>query len=137
MTPCCFCNCVRDIKPRPLDPHDVYQQFEIIPYSTLCKGSGSFYAKSLADDGFPPNFLRRKGWEIYTKTPKNYELREAKGINVALRSQLPELNFQPSTKNSIPVVVGKWYCPFIFIKEGRLTKPVTKFVFYEMTLEQR
>ncbi|XP_024994583.1 uncharacterized protein LOC112527951 [Cynara cardunculus var. scolymus] len=137
MAQCCFCNCVRDVKPRPLDPQDIYQQFEIIPYQTSCNGDGSFYAKSLADDGFPPHFLSRKGWNIYTKTPKNYELREAKGINVALRSRLPELNFPPSTKTSNLVVVGKWYCPFIFIKEGRLADQVKESVFYEMTLEQK
>lgn len=132
MSQCCFCSSVRDVKPRPFDPHDVYQQFEIV-----LKPSGSFYAKSLAEDGYPPHFLRIKGWQIYTKTPKNYELREANGINVSLRSRLPNLDFPPSTKTSNPVVVGRWYCPFVFIKEGNLSDQVKKSIFYEMTLEQK
>ncbi|KAJ0652075.1 hypothetical protein HanOQP8_Chr15g0568031 [Helianthus annuus] len=137
MAQCCFCNCVRDVKPRPLDTHDIYQQFEIVQKGTQCSGDGSFYAKSLADDGYPPYFLRRKGWQIYSKTPKNYELHEAKGIDDSLRSRLPDLNFPPSTKTSNPVVVGKWYCPFVFIKEGRLSDMVKKSIFYELTLEQK
>ncbi|KAK1423181.1 hypothetical protein QVD17_18476 [Tagetes erecta] len=134
---CCFCSCVRDVKPRPLDLNNMYQQFEIVPYATLCSGDGSFYAKSIVDDSYPPYFLRRKGWQIYSKTPKNYELREAKGINDSLRSRLPDLNFPPSTKSSNHVVVGKWYCPFVFIKEGRLSEQVKKSIYYEMTMEQR
>ncbi|KAD7478762.1 hypothetical protein R6Q59_005478 [Mikania micrantha] len=137
MKSCCFCNCVSDVKPRPLNPNNMYQQFEIVPYITPCKGNGSFYAKSIAEDGYPPNFLRRKGWEIYTKTPKNYELSEAKGIDDSIRSCLPDLDFPPSSKSSNLVVVGKWYCPFAFIKEGRLRDQVKESVFYEMTLEQK
>ncbi|KAL7610875.1 hypothetical protein Lser_V15G11926 [Lactuca serriola] len=137
MMSCCLCNCVIDVNPRPLDPYDVYQQFEIIPYETFFKGDGSFYAKSIAEDGYPPNFLRRKGWEIYTKTPTNYELHEAKGIDDALRSRLPEFSFPHSTKTSNSVVVGKWYCPFMFIKEGKLTDQVKTSIFYEIALEQK
>nr|XP_043608650.1 uncharacterized protein LOC122580444 [Erigeron canadensis] len=137
MASCCFCMCVRDVKPRPLDPHDIYQQFEVVPYATACTSGGSYHAKSLAPDGFPPNFLRRKGWEIYTKTSKNYTLTEAKGINNSLRSRLPDLNFPPSTKSSNSVVVGKWYCPFVFIKERTLADQVKTSMYYEMTLEQR
>ncbi|KAI3712099.1 hypothetical protein L1987_70648 [Smallanthus sonchifolius] len=137
MAQCCFCSCIRDVKPKPLDRHDMYQQFEIVPYGTLCNGDGRFYAKSLVDDGHPPHFLRRKGWQIYAKTPKNYELREAKGMNDSLRSRLPPLNFPPSTKTSNHVVVGKWYSPFVFIKEGSLSDQVKKSIFYEITMEQR
>ncbi|KAI3699169.1 hypothetical protein L2E82_43258 [Cichorium intybus] len=137
MMSCCLCNCVIDVKPRPLDPHDMYQQFEIIPYKTFFKDDGIFYARSIMGDGYPPNFLRKKGWEIYTNAPKNFELHEAKGINDALRSRLPEFRFPHSTKTSNSVVVGKWYCPFMFIKEGRLTDQVEASIFYEMTLEQK
>nr|XP_043639687.1 uncharacterized protein LOC122610796 [Erigeron canadensis] len=136
MASCWFFNCVRDVKPRPLDPKDVYQQFEIVPCNSICKFNCSFYAKSLANDGYPPCFLRRKTWEIYSKTPKNYELREAKGIDDAFRSRLPDMDFPISTKSSKPVVVGKWYCPFMFIKEGKLSDQMKKSIYYEMTLEQ-
>ncbi|KAL6969771.1 hypothetical protein U1Q18_029482 [Sarracenia purpurea var. burkii] len=131
MGTCCFCKYIKDAYPRPLDPNDIYQQFEIVPYEITCKSGGSFCAKSVAPDGFPPNFLRTKGWEIYTKTPKNYELGEALGINTTLRARLPELNFS--------TVVGKWYCPFMFIKEGALglSDQMKNTIFYEMTLEQR
>ncbi|KAK9064653.1 hypothetical protein SSX86_016035 [Deinandra increscens subsp. villosa] len=137
MGKCCFSSYVLDVQPRPLDPHDLYQQFEIVPYFTPCKNYSGFYMKSLADDGYPPQFLSRKGWTMHTKTPTNYELSEAKGIDDSLRSSLPDLNFPPSTRMSNHVVVGKWYCPFVFIKEGSLGDQVKKSVFYEMTLEQR
>ncbi|KAL4375425.1 hypothetical protein AHAS_Ahas05G0280500 [Arachis hypogaea] len=90
MKNCLFCKCVKDVKPRPLDPFNEYQQFEII--KTRC----GFYAKPVAEDAFPPLFLRRK------------------------------------------MVIGKWYCPFMFVKEGMKLKDQMKgSVFYEMTLEQR
>ncbi|KAM0010436.1 hypothetical protein Hdeb2414_s0006g00209341 [Helianthus debilis subsp. tardiflorus] len=137
MTQCCFSSCVNDVKPRSLDPHNIYQQFEIVHKETLFSSDGSFYAKSLADDGYPPYILRRKRWEIYGKTPKNYKLFEAKGINDSLRSRLPDLSFPPSTKSSNHVVVGKWYCPFVFIKEQQLSEQVKNSMYYEMTLEQK
>ncbi|THG16972.1 hypothetical protein TEA_021977 [Camellia sinensis var. sinensis] len=310
MRTCCFCNCIRDVDPRPLDPNDIYQQFQIIPYATACRSGGTFYATSILPDAFPPYFLRTKGWEIYTKTveftpceggdalpwehtlvnngrpptilksqgwrlpkgsptysltykwrlrgeskirancqtsvrtsetepnirdcstdnkrmwkrqevvqkcrrakagcseisseqgnlrmlmrqtlkfsscssvhharscmivkgiqaggaghpirgcriswlrkfkdsrswagsqiptktPKNYELGEALGINTALRASLPAFDFPLSYKSSEAIVVGKWYCPFMFIKDGTLRDQMKISMFYEMTLEQR
>ncbi|CAK9157338.1 unnamed protein product [Ilex paraguariensis] len=137
MATCCFCRCIQDVKSRPLDPDDIYQQFDIALYKKSYSAKGHFYAKSVAPDGFPPHFLRRKGWEIYGKTPKNYELGEAPGLNAALRARLPEFNFPMSYKSSESVVVGKWYCPFIFIKDGNLRYQMKRLMFYEMTLEQR
>ncbi|CAK9157339.1 unnamed protein product [Ilex paraguariensis] len=134
---CCFCPCVRDVKSRPLEPHDPHQQFEIALYETCCTTNSKFYAKSVAPDGFPPYSLRRKGWQIYGKTPKNYELGEASGLKAALRARLPEFNLPLSYKSSEGVVVGKWYCPFIFIKDGPLRDQMKRSMFYEMTLEQR
>ncbi|CAK9157333.1 unnamed protein product [Ilex paraguariensis] len=132
-----FGRSIRDVKSRPLDPHDIYQQFDIALYETSCTAKGYFYAKSVAPDGFPPSFLRAKGWQIYGETPKNYELGEAPGLNAALRTHLPEFNFPISYKSSESVVVGKWYCPFIFIKDGNLRDQTKRSMFYEMTLEQR
>ncbi|CAL5396484.1 unnamed protein product [Camellia sinensis] len=131
-TSCC-CNCIQDVQPRPLDPNDIYQQFHIVPY----KRGGQFYAKSIAPDGIPPNFLRRKGWCIRTQTPKNYQLGEALGINTALRDRLPSFDLPLSYKSSEAIVVGKWYCPFMFIKDGTLRDQMKKSMFYEMTLDQR
>ncbi|KAK4357919.1 hypothetical protein RND71_023529 [Anisodus tanguticus] len=60
------------------------------------------------------------------------------GLNAELWQQLPEFNFTPSSKSSDVVVVGKWYCPFVFIKDGMVLKEQMKrSMFYEMTLEQR
>ncbi|KAE9454407.1 hypothetical protein C3L33_13708, partial [Rhododendron williamsianum] len=128
MTPSCFRNCIEDVYTRPLNPNDIYQQFEVFPYKSNCTSDGWFSAKSVAPDGFPPHFLR-SGWQIYTKTPKTYELGEALGINATLRARLP--NFDS------PVVVGKWYCPFMFVKDGNLKDQMRRSLFYEMTLEQR
>nr|GEX79466.1 hypothetical protein [Tanacetum cinerariifolium]GFA55462.1 hypothetical protein [Tanacetum cinerariifolium] len=133
----CFGRSVHDVKSRPLCPHDEYQQFEIVNNGHLFDGDGGFYANSLADDGYPPVFLRTKVWKIHARTPNNFKLSEANGINVSLRSRLPDLDFPLSTKVSDSVVVGKWYCPFVFIKEGKLINQVKNSIFYEMTLEQK
>ncbi|KAK6789703.1 hypothetical protein RDI58_013503 [Solanum bulbocastanum] len=134
----CFCRSVRDVKRKPLDPEEAYQQIEICLYNTGCSGRGSFFAKSLAPDGFPPRFLRRRGWHLRAKTPKICELYDdAQGLNAKLRQQLPDFNFTTSCKSS-EVVVGKWYCPFVFIKDGMVLKEqMERSMFYEMTLEQR
>ncbi|XP_031123378.1 uncharacterized protein LOC116026072 [Ipomoea triloba] len=132
---CCFWRCVKDVKPKPLDPHNIYQQFEISLHVSCCNNKGSFDAKSMEPDGFPPYFLRRKGWGIEAKASKNYRLEEALGLNVSLRKRLPELNIPPS--GSEAVVVGKWYCPFVFIKDGTVKDQMKRSAFYEMTLEQR
>lgn len=130
MKTCCFCTSISDLKPQPLDPRNIYQQFEI----RHCK-RGGFAAKSVAPDGFPPDFLRRKGWQVFTSTSKEFQLNEAPGLNTALRARLPDFNFPPSQKCSTPVVVGKWYCPFMFIKEGTVLKEQVKYsTYYEVTL---
>lgn len=135
----CFCRCVRDVKPKPLDPEEAHQQFEICLYDICCKGRGSFYAKSVAPDGFPPYFIRRKGWHLSAENPKKFVLNDdAIGLNAELRQQLPQFNFASSYKSSEVVVVGNWYCLFVFIKDGtELKKQMKRSMFYEMTLEQR
>ncbi|KOM46043.1 hypothetical protein LR48_Vigan06g134900 [Vigna angularis] len=132
MGTCLCCSFVSDVKSRPLDPSDVYQQVEII------KKNYGFQAKSVASDGLPAGLLRNKGWTAYGRTPSNYHLREALGANDSLRAKLPGVNFPLSNDRSESVVVGKWYCPFMFVKEGiRLKEQMKKSVFYELTLEQR
>ncbi|XP_058114957.1 uncharacterized protein LOC131257977 [Magnolia sinica] len=129
----CFCMCINDVKPKALDHRDMYHQVEIIR-----RHSGRFIAKSVASDGLPPLFLRRKGWEIYTKTPRDFQLGEARGVDLSLRARLPTFDFPISNKHSTSIVVGKWYIPFMFIKEvGTRSKyQMKKSMFYEMYLEQ-
>ncbi|PON84666.1 hypothetical protein TorRG33x02_194930 [Trema orientale] len=57
----------------------------------------------------------------------------------SLRTRLPRLDSLLSNSSSVSMVVGKWYFPFVFIKEldGKLKEQTEKSVFYEMTLEQR
>ncbi|KAJ7954017.1 DUF1262 family protein [Quillaja saponaria] len=132
MGTCLCCTFIRDVKPRPLDQSDVFQQVEII------RKRYGFHAKSIVQDGFPPEFLRRKGWTVYKKTPKNYYLNEASGLNSSLRARLPDFSFPLANDCSASVVIGKWYCPFMFVKEGMTLKDQMKTsVFYPMTLEQR
>lgn len=45
---------------------------------------------------------------------KSSTLRDAQGIHSSLWVCLPEFTFPLSQKCSEPVVVGKWYCPFMF-----------------------
>ncbi|KAJ4844810.1 hypothetical protein Tsubulata_033472 [Turnera subulata] len=134
MKTCCFCSYVSTRKPQPLNPNSMYQQFEIHRQRW-----GGFVAKSVAPDGIPPDFLRTKGWGVYTSTPSEFQLTEASGLNRKLRACLPEFNFKLSEQSSSPtIVVGKWYCPFMFIKEGQLLKDQMKrSTYYEMTLEQQ
>ncbi|KAI6686266.1 hypothetical protein NL676_032179 [Syzygium grande] len=134
----CLCfHYVKDKKPRPLDPDDMYQQFVIYPRETIC-GFVGFHAKSVAPDGYPPSFLRRKGWTLHGKTPRNFFLDDdAPGVNDSQRSKLPSLDFSIDRKSSDPVVVGKWYCPFMFIKDGKVRDQIKTSAFYEMTLQQR
>ncbi|KAL9246295.1 hypothetical protein vseg_019849 [Gypsophila vaccaria] len=135
---CCFCiPCIKDVKPSPFDVNDIYQQFEFGVTKTWCNTT-ALSAKSVASDGHPPNFLRRKGWQMKGKTPRNFTMEEALGVDSASRARLPEFNnFSLSLQGSNPVVVAKWYCPFVFVKEGTQKEQVKNFVFYEMTLEQR
>ncbi|WVZ12629.1 hypothetical protein V8G54_017159 [Vigna mungo] len=129
----CFCfRFVKDVQPRPLVPSDDYQKVEITN-----KHNG-FHAKSVAPDGIPPDFLRSNGWRVKASTPRNYHLDEALGSNDCLRSKLPDFNFPLCNDRSESVVVGKWYCPFMFLKERmRLKEQMERSLFYEVTLEQR
>ncbi|KAF8364819.1 hypothetical protein HHK36_033205 [Tetracentron sinense] len=135
---CCFCSYVKDEKPRALDHEDIYQQIEITRQEISCCDDAGFHAKSLAPDGFPPDFLRIKGWRIYASTQHIYQLGEALGLDASLRARLPQFNFPLSNTSSGTVVVGKWYCPFMFIKEEeKLKDQMKKSMFYEITLEQK
>ncbi|CAN7064132.1 unnamed protein product [Brassica oleracea var. botrytis] len=78
-----------------------------------------------------PAFLMRS-WTIEnsTSTLRDFGLiDDAKGLNVELRSTLPGLDMS--------VVVGKWYVPFLFVKEGDIIDQVKISMYYNMTLQQR
>ncbi|KAF8364989.1 hypothetical protein HHK36_033005 [Tetracentron sinense] len=135
----CFCSFVKHEKSRALDHQDIYQQMEITRQETSCFTTGGFVAKSLAPDGFPSEFLRVQGWNIYASTQHIFQLGEARGLDASLRARLPQFNFPLSSTSSGTVVVGKWYCPFMFIKEEEeeLKDQMEKSIFYEITLEQK
>jgi hypothetical protein len=125
MTPCCFCQCINDVKPKPFNHRDIYQQIEIIPHK------GRFTAKAVASDGFPPWIFRQKYWTLHENKPENYQLGEALGVN-----KTSILNYKEIDLSTI-VVAGKWYCPFIFLNEGNsLRNQMQRSMFYEVTLEQ-
>ncbi|XP_027191941.1 uncharacterized protein [Cicer arietinum] len=132
MSTCLCFGIVNDVKPRPLEPFNDYQQVEII------KKDFGFCSKSVASDGIPPGLLRAKWWRLYATTPHTYHLSQALGSNDSLRSKLPNFNFSLSNHCSESVVVGKWYCPFMFVHEGmKLKEQMNMSMFYELTLEQR
>jgi hypothetical protein len=110
----------------------VYEQFEISKSNRF-----GYVSKSVAPDGIPPIFLRRKGWTVSTSTARDFELKEAAGLDRNLRARLPDFHLPLSQRSSAPVVVGNWYCPFMFIKEGKLKDQMSISRYYEMTLEQR
>lgn len=128
----CFRNVINDKKPKPFDHRNIYQHMKIHRHHRH-----SFFARSVAPDGFPPAFLRKKGWEVHSSRLYRSRLDEALGLDVSLRRHLPSTNFPISKKSSEPVVVGEWYCPFLFVREeNRLRHQMEKSVFYKMTLEQ-
>ncbi|XP_028803428.1 uncharacterized protein LOC114758546 [Neltuma alba] len=133
---CLFFSYSKHIQSRPFNPSDEYQQFEIL------KKSCGFQAKPIVSDGLPPLFVRKKNWILSSKTPHSYQMSEALGINPSLRTQLPPFTFPSSLSSSDrsePVVAGKWYCPFMFVKEEGVSvkEQMKRSVFYEMTLERR
>lgn len=137
MTTFCCCRCIKDIRPRPLEPNNPYQQIQIIP-----KRNG-FTSNCIASDGFPPTFLRRNGWTVRAKDlrGKHGRLAYVRGENASLRAQSPPFNFSLTEKRSPIVTVGEWYCPFIFIKEqgNRFEDPKIQLMetpFYKMDLEK-
>ncbi|KZV18635.1 hypothetical protein F511_03529 [Dorcoceras hygrometricum] len=136
MTVCCFCLCINDAKPRQCDPQNIYQQIWIGPCVSGFTSRAYFWAASVASDGFPPSCLRQERWTMHMKTPRDFNLGRAQGVDCTLRARLPVLP-QLSLPRSEPVVVGKWYCPFIFVKDGRLKDQMESSMYYEMTLEQR
>ncbi|KAJ1412034.1 hypothetical protein SESBI_20673 [Sesbania bispinosa] len=135
----CFYNAVSDAPLQPLDISDAHQEFEIFPRRSKVTFRSGFSAKSVAPDGYPPRFLSRR-WKVSASTSSDSSLGEASGVNDALRASKPEFKFPLANKSSETVVVGKWYCPFMFIREGThrtLKEEMRKSMFYEMTLEQK
>ncbi|PRQ40487.1 hypothetical protein RchiOBHm_Chr4g0436551 [Rosa chinensis] len=97
-----------------------------IMYSQRWRERSDFTAKSISCFRWHSStrFLREKGWRVYRRTPYNYELGEAQGLDSSLQSHLPGFDFPLSSNQndcSEALVVGKWYCPFIFVKEGGVT----------------
>ena len=95
----------------------------------------------MAPDGFAPGFLgRSEGWKLLVNCEApEFELGDAQGLDASLRARLPDFDFPFGVANSKPVVVGKWYCPFMFVKEGTprtMRDQMRMSMFYEMTLEQ-
>ncbi|KAH9295797.1 hypothetical protein KI387_039385, partial [Taxus chinensis] len=137
MTSLCWCNCVYDVHPRPLQLGNQYQHIQVL----LRKSK--FTSNSIVSDGFPPNFLRRKGWRVTAKDlrGKHSRLSHVRGENASLRAQLPPFDFPIFQERPYVVVVGEWYCPFIFIKEvgTGLDDPKTQLMdspFYKMELHK-
>ncbi|CAB4295501.1 unnamed protein product [Prunus armeniaca] len=95
----CGCTNVLDAKPKPLEPSDVNQQVKIVPRE------GRIVEVSLL-----PNLLIQMG------------------LNSSLRARLPGFDFPLSHDCSEAVFVGKWYCPFMFVKEGGVVVFVDAFV---------
>lgn len=138
---CCFYSYAPDTPPKHLDLKDMYQQVEISLHARKIEPWGSeFEAKCVAADGFAPGFLgRRDGWKLACSDAPEFELGNAEGLNTELRSRLPEFSFPLACEKSKPVVVGKWYCPFLFVKEGTpktIMDEKRRSMFYEITLEQ-
>ncbi|CAN8245120.1 unnamed protein product [Cochlearia groenlandica] len=130
---CCFPDILHDKKPKPLDPRNIYHTVKINRHHER-----TFYAKSVAPDGTPPSFLKKKGWELRTSRSLHPRRpREALGLDDELRARLPGFDFPISTIRSGSVIVGEWYCPFMFVKENcSVSHQMKKSMFYRITLSQ-
>ncbi|XP_057813162.2 uncharacterized protein LOC131027188 [Cryptomeria japonica] len=133
----CCCRCVKDVHPRAFQPTNSYQQMKIISSKKY-----RFATKSIASDGFP-HFLRRTNWSVVTKEMRGNHGRLAHvgGENTELRAQFPPFDFSLLEKRPPIVIVGEWYCPFIFINElgTRLEDVKIQLMecpFYKMDLEK-
>lgn len=136
-----FFSFVDDAPPRPFHHGDIYQQVEVVAVAQASHWLRGFKAVAVAPDGIPPSLLRRKGWEVSKAMRTSYDglNDDAHGIDWPLRRQMPDLDgFGIGAGGSPATVVGKWYCPFMFIRDGeqRLKDQVKRCRFYEMTLEQ-
>ncbi|KAE9595718.1 hypothetical protein Lal_00030490 [Lupinus albus] len=136
----CFYNSVSDEPLHPLDINNIYQEFEMYPRRSKVTFRAGFSAKSVAPEGYPPRFLSTR-WKVSASASDDLSNKgEASGLNDTLRARKPEFKFCLANKISESVVVGKWYCPFMFIKERvhkTLKEEMRKSMFYEMTLEQK
>ncbi|PQM39380.1 uncharacterized protein Pyn_14346 [Prunus yedoensis var. nudiflora] len=93
--------------------------------------------ESLAPDGVPPKFLKKKGWKVRSSSIYRNQLTDALGLDASLRSRLPDFNFPIFKKRSASSVVGRWYCPFAFVREkATIRHQMKKSKFYRITLEQ-
>ncbi|XP_010476350.1 PREDICTED: uncharacterized protein LOC104755634 [Camelina sativa] len=127
----CFCiKQVAEAEHKQLDPFDIYQQLEIHQKNPSSRRR-YYYATSVAPDGIPPWFLRNREWNVECVRSQDFELTDdAKGVNKELRAELPNLGMS--------TVVGKWYVPFIFVKERDAKDQIkNSMYYYSMTLEQR
>ncbi|CAK7325114.1 unnamed protein product [Dovyalis caffra] len=61
-----------------------------------------------------------------------FPLDDVNGVEHSLRECLPKFNFPVSQETSDAVIVGKWYCPYMFVHETN-----SHLMFYEMTLKQK
>jgi hypothetical protein len=96
-----------------------------------------FRAKYVASDGILPDLFGGQHWALYAKNPDNYNLRQAICSYDSLLSKLPNFSFSLPNDRSESVVVRKWYCPFMFVKEGMELKEQMKIsTFYKLTLKQ-
>ncbi|XP_073047348.1 uncharacterized protein [Primulina eburnea] len=138
-TLCCFKNLGTDSKTRPLDYRNRYQQFEIHH-----NHGGGFFAQSLEWDGYPPDFLRKNGWEVYVSRSFKLHLQETRDhLHSFTSSNLPELNFPLYSKRSTTTVIGSWYTPFAFVREDEgnnnmisIGDQMRKSLIYEWSLKQ-
>lgn len=130
---CCFERPRVESKTRPFDHRDRYQQFEIRPFH-----GGGFFARSVEWDGYPPTFLRRGGWEVYTAPSCRLHLHETPGLLDSTPLEFPDRDLPLCSRRSTPVVIGKWYCPFVFVRdeELRVDDQMRKCMMYELSLKQ-
>ncbi|KAE8664142.1 hypothetical protein F3Y22_tig00112856pilonHSYRG00122 [Hibiscus syriacus] len=122
---CCSGRFIPDMKPKPFDHRDESLQFEICSATRDC-----FIAKPVVPHGLTPRFLRFR-FRVFVRNERVYDLRDdAKGLNISILSHVPELG---SGEN---LIVGKWYTPFVFVKDCSLRVQMETSLFYNVTLER-
>lgn len=126
---CCCMSYKYRFQPKPFDPNKC-QQTKLVK-----SDQGNCY--------FSADIPRAHLWEDTGVIPTSWSHKlnesEGQGLCESLRNKLPEFGFTIETKSSDHVIVGRWYVPFIFVKEFGMSykEQMKSSVYYKMSLEQR
>ncbi|XP_022149024.1 uncharacterized protein LOC111017544 [Momordica charantia] len=124
------------------DNHTDYLRAMLIPVLNQPLSSNQYYV--IQSTGKAKGYLLRFSFPSVL-LPRILSNLRTGFVHISLHTRAGKLIPHPLTKTwrpwkkhsaSDPVVVGKWYCPFIFIRDGEVGSQMSNSPYYEMTLQQ-